>query len=129
MAPRAALHFTGYCFWFMWGIVVGYVVPRATHFTRYCCWFMRGLGQHTLLGITRSDVGRFHQWVQNNCFKNNSRNVEVTVSVSPPKLLKRISSHKQNRRGRMVGISDSQPESRGFESRRRHGVVSVSRIP
>jgi hypothetical protein len=33
------------------------------------------------------------------------------------------------RRGRMVRTSDSQPEGRGFESRRRHGVVSVSRIP
>jgi hypothetical protein len=31
--------------------------------------------------------------------------------------------------GRMVRMSDSQPEGRGFESRRRHGVVSVSRIP
>jgi hypothetical protein len=26
-------HFTGYCCWFMWGIVVGYVAPQATHFT------------------------------------------------------------------------------------------------
>jgi hypothetical protein len=33
------------------------------------------------------------------------------------------------RRGRMVRTSDSQPEGRGFESRQRHGVVSVSRIP
>jgi hypothetical protein len=33
------------------------------------------------------------------------------------------------RRGRMVRTSDSQPEDHGFESRRRHGVVSVSRIP
>jgi hypothetical protein len=33
------------------------------------------------------------------------------------------------RRGRMVRTSDSQPEGRVFESRRRHGVVSVSRIP
>jgi hypothetical protein len=29
-------------------------------------------------------------------FLNNSRKVEVWVSVSPPKLLKRISPHKQN---------------------------------
>jgi hypothetical protein len=33
------------------------------------------------------------------------------------------------RRGRMVRMSDSQPEGRGFKSRRRHGVVSVSTIP
>jgi hypothetical protein len=26
------------------------------------------------------------------------------------------------RRGRMVRMSDSQPEGRGFESRRRHGI-------
>jgi hypothetical protein len=71
----------------MWGIVVGYVSPRATHFTGYCCWFMtasdntlywvllwdmRGFGRHTLLGIIRSDVGCLHQWVQNNIFLNNS---------------------------------------------------------
>jgi hypothetical protein len=66
--------------------IVGYVAPRATHFTGYCCWLMRGLRQHTLLGIIvgyarfwatnitgltghhRSDVGRLHQWVQNNPF-------------------------------------------------------------
>jgi hypothetical protein len=35
----------------------------------------------------------------------------------------------KERRGRMVRMSDSQPEGRGFESRQRHGVVSVSRIP
>jgi hypothetical protein len=29
----------------------------------------------------------------------------------------------------MVRMSDSQPEGLGFESRPRHGVVSVSRIP
>jgi hypothetical protein len=65
----------------MWGIVVGYVAPWATHVTGYCCWFMmgldntlylvllwvmRGFGQHTLLGIIRSDVGHLHQWVKNN---------------------------------------------------------------
>jgi hypothetical protein len=33
------------------------------------------------------------------------------------------------RRGRMVRTSDSQPEGHGFESRQRHGAVSVSRIP
>jgi hypothetical protein len=33
------------------------------------------------------------------------------------------------RRGRMVRMSDSQQEGRGFESQRRHGMVSVSRIP
>jgi hypothetical protein len=32
---------------------------------------------------------------------------------------------KMERRGRMVRELDSQPEGRGFESRRRHGVVSV----
>jgi hypothetical protein len=31
--------------------------------------------------------------------------------------------------GRMVRMSDSQPGGCGFESRRRHGVVSVGRIP
>jgi hypothetical protein len=96
----------------MWCIVVGYVAPQATHFTGYCCWFMRGLGQHTLLGIVvgymwsfgyhtllgiiRSDMGRLHQWVQNKIFFLNSRKVEVTVSVYPPKLLKQISPHEQN---------------------------------
>jgi hypothetical protein len=30
VAPRAT-HFTGYCCWFIWGIVVGYVAPRTTH--------------------------------------------------------------------------------------------------
>jgi hypothetical protein len=59
-------------------------------------WVMRSFGQHTLLGIIRSDVGRLHQWVQNNPFWSNSRKVDVSVSVSPPKLLKRISPHKQN---------------------------------
>jgi hypothetical protein len=54
---------------------------------------MRGLGQHTLLGIVvgyarfwaahftghhfKSDVGRLHQWVQNNPFFKNIRKVEV----------------------------------------------------
>jgi hypothetical protein len=33
------------------------------------------------------------------------------------------------RHGRMVRMPDAQPEGRGFESRRRHGMVSVSRIP
>jgi hypothetical protein len=47
-------------------------------------WLMQGFGQHTLLGITKSDVGRLHQWVQNNIFLNISRKVEVSVSVSPP---------------------------------------------
>jgi hypothetical protein len=41
-------------------------------------------------------VGRHHQCVQNNPFLSNSRKVEVSDSVSPPKLLKRISPHKQN---------------------------------
>jgi hypothetical protein len=61
--------------------------------TLYCAllWVMRGFGQHTLLGIIRSDVRRLHQWVQNIV-----RKVEVSVSVSPPNLLKRISPHKQN---------------------------------
>jgi hypothetical protein len=61
-------------------------------------WVMRGFGQHTLLGIIRSDVGCLPQWVQNNPLKKiiYSRKVEVSVSVSPPKLLKRISPHKQN---------------------------------
>jgi hypothetical protein len=85
VAPRAT-HFTGYCCWFMRGIVVGYVAPRAytpywllllvyeierprtTHFTRYFC-VMRGFGQHILLGIIRSDMGRLHQWVENNIFQ------------------------------------------------------------
>jgi hypothetical protein len=57
---------------------------------------MRRFGQYTLLGIIRSDVGRLHQWVKNNIFKHNSRKVKMSVSVSPPKLLKRISPHKQN---------------------------------
>jgi hypothetical protein len=84
-------HFIGCCCWFMWGlgqhtllgIVVGYVAPLATHVTGYCfgvrgasdntlywvlLWVMRGFGQHTLLVIIRSDVGRLHQWVQNNPF-------------------------------------------------------------
>jgi hypothetical protein len=41
---------------------------------------MRGFVQHTLLDIIRSDVGRLHQWIQNNPFrKNNSiRKVEVS---------------------------------------------------
>jgi hypothetical protein len=51
-------------------------------------WVMGGFGQHTLLGIISSDVGRLHQWVQHIFFfLNNCRNVEVLVSVSPPKLL------------------------------------------
>jgi hypothetical protein len=32
-------------------------------------------------------------------------------------------TEEMERRGRMVRTSDSQPEARGFESRRRHGVV------
>jgi hypothetical protein len=67
----------------MWGVVVGYVAPRAL------LWAMRGFGQHTLLGIIRSDVGR----LQNNLFKKIIVKVEVSVFVSPPKLLKRIKSH------------------------------------
>jgi hypothetical protein len=118
VAPQAT-HFTGYCCGFMrglgqhtsLGIVVGYVAPQATHFTGYCCWFMRGLGQHTLLpvGIV---VGYARFWATHftghqmrgtfiNGFKiilflSNSRKVDVSVSVSPPKLLKQISPHKQN---------------------------------
>jgi hypothetical protein len=38
-------------------------------------------------------------------------------------------SNRVERRGRMVRMSDSQPEGREFESRRWHSVVSVSRIP
>jgi hypothetical protein len=53
-------------------------------------WVMRDFGQHTLLGIIGSDVG----CLQNNIFLKII--VEVSVSVSPPKLLKRISSFKQN---------------------------------
>jgi hypothetical protein len=34
-------------------------------------WVMRGFGQQTLVGIIRYDVGRLHQWVQNNPFLNN----------------------------------------------------------
>jgi hypothetical protein len=73
---------------------------------------MWDLGQHTLLGIVVG-YARFwatHYWTSlglmwgafingfnNSPFKkNNSRKVEVSVSVSPPKLLKRISPHKQN---------------------------------
>jgi hypothetical protein len=62
-------------------------------------WVTRGFGQHTLLGIIRSDVGHLHLSMgstYNLFFINNSRKVEVSVSVSPPKLLKRISPHKQN---------------------------------
>jgi hypothetical protein len=74
------------------GIVVGYVVSRATHFTDYC-WLTRGLGKHSLLGIVVSYV-RF--WATHftghhrsdmwgafiNGFKiiNNSRKVDVSVS-------------------------------------------------
>jgi hypothetical protein len=48
--------------------------------------------------------------------------------------LPEIGAHASNqnfveRRGRMVRTSDFQPEGRGFESRRRHGVASLSRIP
>jgi hypothetical protein len=111
-------HFTGYCCWFMWtsgntlylvmllvmlhlgqhtslAIVVGLRGASDNALYYVLLWAMRGFGQHTLLGIIRSDVGRLHQWVQNNPFNNNSRKVEVSVSVSPPKLLKRI-PHKQN---------------------------------
>jgi hypothetical protein len=46
-------------------------------------WAMRGFGQHTLLGIIRSDVGRLHQFngLKTIFFLNNSRKVEVSVSV------------------------------------------------
>jgi hypothetical protein len=48
------------------------------------------------------------------------------VLASLPSL---TASQMKIRHGRMVRTSDSQPEGRGFESRRRHGAVSVSRIP
>jgi hypothetical protein len=75
VGPRAT-HFTGYCYW----------LCCASGNTIY--WLLvlvyEGIGQHTLLGIVvgyvrfwtthftglhcRSDVGRHHQWVQNNPF-------------------------------------------------------------
>jgi hypothetical protein len=80
------------------GIVVGLWEASANtlYWVGLLLWVMRRFGQHTLLGIIRSDVDRLHQWVQNNLFLNNSRKVKMSVSVSPPKLLKRISPHKQN---------------------------------
>jgi hypothetical protein len=61
-------------------------------------------GQHALLGIICiwSDVGRLHQWVQNNIFPK----IIVSVSVSP-KLLKRISLHKQNHMASMLQSNKS----------------------
>jgi hypothetical protein len=100
VGPRAT-HLTVYC-WFMWhlgqhtllGIVGLYgvlllVMLRLRQHTLLAIvvglwgasdntlywvllWVMRGFGQHTLLDIIRSDVGRLHQWVQNNFFLNNS---------------------------------------------------------
>jgi hypothetical protein len=46
-----------------------------------------------------------------------------------PSSRRRTGKPRVERRGRMARTSDSQPEGRGFESGRRHGVVSVSRIP
>jgi hypothetical protein len=43
-------------------------------------WVMRGFGHHTVVGIIRSDVGRLHQWVQNNSFLNKSRKVGFRIS-------------------------------------------------
>jgi hypothetical protein len=59
------------------GIVVGlcgvllvlvYEGPLTTHFTGYCCGLCEVSG-NTLLGIIRADVGRLHEWVQNNLKK------------------------------------------------------------
>jgi hypothetical protein len=61
---------------------MSYASFQATHFT----------GHHFM-----SDVGCLHQWVQNNLFLNIIViKVKMSVSISPPKLLKRISLHKQN---------------------------------
>jgi hypothetical protein len=92
----------------------------------YCCWLCCASGKHTLLGIVVGLWGASDNtlyWVGLLCNvsgnalywaslglmwaafingfkiifkKNNSRKVKMSVSVSPPKLLKRISPHKQN---------------------------------
>jgi hypothetical protein len=71
------------------------------------------------------------------CKQHMSHCTECGVSLAHSQLLVfncarvRIMLHVHNveRRGWMVRTSDSQPKGRGFESRRRHGTVSVSRIP
>jgi hypothetical protein len=55
---------------------------------------MRGFGQHILLGIIVGLMwGAFINGFIIILFLNNSRKVEVSISVSPPKLLKQISPH------------------------------------
>jgi hypothetical protein len=89
----------GYCCWLccasgntLLAIVVGLwgASDNALHWV--LLWVMRGFVHHTLLGIITSDVGRLQNYL---FFKNNSK-VKVSVFVSPPKLLMRISAHKQN---------------------------------
>jgi hypothetical protein len=80
-------------------IVVGYVVPRTTHVTAsgYCCGLCEVLGNTLYWASSGLLWGAFINGFKIILFKNNSRKVEVSsVSVFPPKLLERISPHKQN---------------------------------
>jgi hypothetical protein len=79
------------------GIVVGLRGPRATHFTGYCCWLMWGLWQHTLLLLVYTTFWTTHftvrlLWVFSNGFKIIFKKikVEMSISISPQKPLKRI---------------------------------------
>jgi hypothetical protein len=73
-------HFTGY--WLMClgqhflDIAAGLCWASGNTLCWILLWAMRGFGQHTLLGIIRSDVGHLHQWV---LFLNDSRKVEVLL--------------------------------------------------
>jgi hypothetical protein len=63
-------------------------------------------------------------------FSENRSWVDLTKGhVIPQAFMFLETTFEVERRGRMVRMSDSQPDCREFESRRRHGVVSVSRIP
>jgi hypothetical protein len=111
VAPRAT-HFTGYCCWFMWGyccwlccawgntlywvLLLVYEGPQTTEFTGFCCELCKVSGNTPYwvsLGLMQAAFINGFEIIFS---KNNSRKVEVSVSVSSPKLLKRISPHKQN---------------------------------
>jgi hypothetical protein len=50
------------------GIAVGLCGTSGNTLYWVLLWVMRRFGQHTVLGIIRSDEGCLHQWVQNNPF-------------------------------------------------------------
>jgi hypothetical protein len=95
-------HFTGYCCWLCcasgntlyWLLLLAYEGPRTTHFAGYCCGLWEVLGNTHYWASLGLIWCAFINGFKIILFLNNIRN--VTFLLSPPKLLKRISLHKQN---------------------------------